>query len=94
MINSAEVTTLKSKRREIESSLRALQHKEQRSAKYFACKASASHMKVSKSHESSSTTSVTPQDPNATSGDATSEPGTFLKVALPVAPAQGAILWN
>ena len=76
---SAEVTTFKSKWREIESSLRALQHKEQRSAKYFACKASASHMKVSESHESSSTTSVTPQDPNATSsGDITSEPGTFL----------------
>ena len=76
---SAEVTTLKSKRREIESSLRALQRKEQRSAKYFARKASASHIKVSESHESSSTTSVTPQDPNATSsGDVTSQPGTFL----------------
>ena len=76
---SAEVTTLKSKRREIESSLRALQRKEQRSAKYFARKASGSHTKVSESHESSSTTSVTPQDPNASSsGDVTSEPGTFL----------------
>ena len=41
---SAEVITLKSKQREIESSLRALQCKEQRSAKYFARKASASHM--------------------------------------------------
>lgn len=70
---------MKSKRREIESSLRALQRKEQRSAKYFARKASASHMKVFESHESSGTTSVTPQDPNATSsGDTTSEPGTFL----------------
>ena len=76
----AEVTTLKSKRREIESSLRALQRKEQRSAKYFARKASASHMKVSESHESSSTTSVTPQDPNSTtSGDVTAEPGTFCR---------------
>ena len=35
---SEEVTQLKSKRREIESALRALQRKEQRSARYFARK--------------------------------------------------------
>ena len=39
---SAEVTELKTKRREIESLLRALQRKEQRSAKYFSRKSLAS----------------------------------------------------
>lgn len=70
---STEVTTLKAKRREIESSLQALQRKEQKSAKYFSRKALAS---TTISKRPSSTTCETSQAPPP--GDITSKSGTFL----------------
>ena len=58
---SEEVTALKAKRREIESSLQALQHKEQRSAKYFAHKSSATSTTTTENSNE-----IIPQDRNAT----------------------------
>ena len=76
------------KRHDIGSSLRALQQKEQRSAKYFASATSTT------STESSTSNTNTPQDRSATPPrDVAFEPGTtFLQTVLPVAQAQGTIL--
>lgn len=69
---SDEVTLLKKKRREIESALRALERKEQRSVRYFARKSSSS------AETSTNIPNVASQDPNSTPdpGDDTSEQGT------------------
>ena len=79
---------MKAKRCDIESSLRALQQKEQRSAKYFARKSSATSTTAT---ESSTSDRNTPQERSATPPrDVAFEPGTTL--VLPVTQAQGAIL--
>ena len=71
---STEVGVLKAKRRDIQSSLRALQRKEQRSAKYFARKSSATSTTVG---ESSTSEKNELQDKSATPPrDVAFEPGT------------------
>ena len=70
---STEVSALKAKRRDIESSLRALQQKERRSAKYFARKSSATSTTTA---ESSTSDKNELQDTSATPPrDVAFEPG-------------------